>query len=389
MFENLCAAADILETGEIGSDYFSLSVYPASMPINTALTANGVFLRLQQAGVVTKMAFCGPCFGAGDIPGNNALSIRHTTRNFPNRDGSKPDQGQIAGVALMDARSIAATAANGGYLTSATDLDVNYRTYPYKFDAQIYQKRVYSGFRKPEKELPLKLGPNITDWPKMYPLADNLLLILAAVIRDPVTTTDELIPSGETSSYRSNPLKLAEFTLSRRVPEYVANAKAIFGKELERREGKEDAALKAMLENASVKIDWSKIAIGSAIFANKPGDGSAREQAASSQRVLGGSANIAYEYATKRYRSNCINWGMIPFTIDESEAFDLEAGDAIFVSNIRQSIKGGQETILAQVITKSGSRALTLHCAGLSAEEKQILLSGSLMNYYAAQKEQV
>ena len=383
MFDNICEATDILESGAIGTDYFSLSVYPASMPINAALTNNGVFYRLQKAGAVTKMPFCGPCFGAGDVPANNALSIRHTTRNFPNREGSKPEQGQGTGVALMDARSIAATAANGGYLTPATDWDIPYKKYPYSFDREIYTNRVYYGFRNPESNVDLRLGPNITDWPKMYPLSENLILVISAIIRDAVTTTDELIPSGETSSYRSNPLKLAEFTLSRRVPEYVSNAKAIRDQELNRLAGNEIAAYGDLINLSTNNAKWQNTAIGSVLFANKPGDGSAREQAASSQRVLGAVANIAYEYATKRYRSNCINWGMIPFTIDKNEPFDFNPGDAILIENIREHIIEGSQLIPAKVKTKSGVRELTLYCSGLSDEEKGIILSGSLMNYYA------
>ncbi len=388
MFENICAATDILETGSIGSDFFSFSVYPSSMPVNAALTENGVILRLQKAGVVNKPAFCGPCFGAGDVPGNNGLSLRHTTRNFPSREGAKPDQGQAVGVALMDSRSIAASAANGGIITSATDIRVNYQEYDYQFDQSIYDRRVYNGYRQPQKQLDLKLGPNITDWPQMFPLSENLLLVLAAVIDDPVTTTDELIPSGETSSYRSNPVKLAEFTLSRRVPEYVGRAKTIREKELARRSGNfapevAEAVIKA---GFSVETLEHETSIGSVIFARKPGDGSAREQAASSQKVLGGSANIAYEYATKRYRSNCINWGIVPFTMDPNVVFRYQAGDMIFVPGIRKAIADGMERIPAKVISDNKVEDLTLICSGLTNDERKILLSGSLMNYYAEGK---
>ncbi len=388
MFDNLCTAADILDHGIVGNDYFSMSVYPASMPINAALTENGVMLRLQKSGVVTKMPFCGPCFGAGDIPANNGFSIRHTTRNFPNRDGSKPDQGQVTGVALMDARSIAATAANSGYITSAADMDIEYKSYPYHFDSEIYRKRVYCGYKKPQKDVELRYSPNITPWPEMYPLAENLLLVLAAVIRDPVTTTDELIPSGETSSYRSNPVKLADFTLSRRVPEYVNRAKKIRDLESERRKGSKLPKFEEILDKLNHPNGANNLntAIGSVIFANKPGDGSAREQAASSQKVLGGLANIAYEYATKRYRSNCINWGIIPFTIDPEEPFEYQPGDKIFIPGIRKAIAGGIEAIPAKIITGSGIKDILLHLKGLTREEREIIISGSLINFYARKK---
>jgi aconitate hydratase len=385
MFDNICAAADILDHGSIGNDYFSLSVYPSSMPVNAALTENGVMLRLQKAGVLTKMAFCGPCFGAGDVPVNNGLSIRHTTRNFPNREGSKPDQGQVTGIALMDARSIAATAAKGGILTSAADLDVPIKKMEYRFDKGIYQKRVYYGFRKPESSEALRMGPNITDWPAMYPLSDNLLLVLTAVINDPVTTTDELIPSGETSSYRSNPQKLAEFTLSRRVPKYVEDSKIVQSMEMERLEGKPSKKIIRALQSVSDHPEEiiQNTSIGSAIYANKPGDGSAREQAASSQKVLGGVANIAREYATKRYRSNCINWGILPFTIGTDTEFNYSVGDMIFIPGIRNAVIKGIESIKAKVLTESKVEDIQLYYSGLTADEKQIILDGSLMNYYA------
>ena len=396
MFDNICAAADILDHNAaydgfdgIGNSYFSLSVYPSSMPVSSALMENGVMLRLQKAGVVTKMAFCGPCFGAGDVPANHALSIRHTTRNFPNREGSKPDQGQITGVALMDARSIAATALNGGFLTAATDLDIPLKKMEYHFDMEIYQKRVYYGFNHPIIEEPLRMGPNITDWPKIYPLAENLMLVLTAVINDPVTTTDELIPSGETSSYRSNPQKLAEFTLSRRVPSYVRDSKRVQQMELDRLAGNTPAeiidAMQKVVEHPDLLI--TKTAIGSVIFANKPGDGSAREQAASSQKVLGGCANIAREYATKRYRSNCINWGILPFTIRPDAEFNYQVGNLIFISNIRNAIQNGIEKIPATIITETGIQEITLFCSELTKDERQIILDGCLMNFYASKKD--
>ncbi|GAP41199.1 hydratase [Flexilinea flocculi] len=396
MFDNICAAADILDHSSsserfdgIGNSYFSLSVYPSSMPVSAALMENGVLLRLQKAGVVTKMAFCGPCFGAGDVPANHALSIRHTTRNFPNREGSKPDQGQITGVALMDARSIAATAANGGFLTAATDLEIPLQKMKYHFDKGIYQKRVYFGFDKPIATESLRMGPNITDWPTIYPLAENLLLVLTAVIKDAVTTTDELIPSGETSSYRSNPQKLAEFALSRRVPSYVRDSKRVQQLELNRLAGNPPeeilAVLRLVTENPDQAI--SKTAIGSVIFANKPGDGSAREQAASSQKVLGGYANIAREYATKRYRSNCINWGILPFTIGSEVEFDYKSGDMIYVPNIREAIQNGVEKIPAKIITQTDIQEIILYCSGLTVDERQIILDGCLMNFYASKKD--
>ena len=312
-YDNLSAAASIMKGASIGNDYFTMSAYPQSVPVYLATTRNRIAEELLEAGVVIKPAFCGPCFGAGDVPSNNGLSIRHTTRNFPNREGSKPGQGQISLVALMDARSIAATAANGGVITAATDVDYTDDHKPYDFDERVYQRRVYNGFNHADLNQELKYGPNIKDWPKMYPMQDNMLLELAAVIHDPVTTTDELIPSGETSSYRSNPLKLSEFALSRRVPEYVGLSKRIQAQDLERRAGNVPENVAAALAKVGAKAEDTSF--GSCVFANRPGDGSAREQAASCQKVLGGDANICYEYATKRYRSNCINWGIVPFTI--------------------------------------------------------------------------
>ena len=386
LFDNITEAADILRGGSTGNGEFSLNVYPTSVPVSLALTRNGATAQLLEAGAVIKPSFCGPCFGAGDVPANNGLSLRHTTRNFPNREGSKPGEGQFAAVCLMDARSIAATAANGGRITPATDMDYVAEPQPYHFDRAVYDNRIYYGFGKADPSVELVMGPNITDWPKMYPLTENLLVELAAVIHDPVTTTDELIPSGETSSYRSNPLRLAEFTLSRRVPEYVGHAKDIAAQEAERREGKLPEHLKAVL---SAVGDAAALAgttqFGSAVFANKPGDGSAREQAASCQKVLGGFANICYSYATKRYRSNCINWGILPFTIDEGTPFDYADGDCVFVPDVRRAVGEAREDIPAKVIRKDGSvEDLMLHIRGLTQDEREIILDGCLMNYYAA-----
>lgn len=382
-YDNLSQAAAILKDKSVGNDYFTISAYPQSVPVYMATTRNGIAEELLEAGVVIKPAFCGPCFGAGDVPANNGLSIRHTTRNFPNREGSKPGQGQISLVALMDARSIAATAANGGVITAATDVEFDDNHKPYEFDAKIYERRVYNGFEKENLDEELRYGPNIKDWPKMYPMSENMLLELAAVIHDPVTTTDELIPSGETSSYRSNPLKLSEFALSRRVPEYVGISKRIQKEDLERRDGKTPEALEKVLERIGASA--SDTSFGSCVFANRPGDGSAREQAASCQKVLGGDANICYEYATKRYRSNCINWGIVPFTIDADRKFDYVQGDYVFVPGIRKAILDGKEEIDAKVVTADGIDDIKLYFRNLTPDERQILADGCLMNYYAAQ----
>ena len=389
LFDSISEAAAILNGADTGDGYFSLSVYPSSVPLNLALIKSGAQQTLLEAGAVFKPCFCGPCFGAGDVPSNNGLSIRHTTRNFPNREGSKPGEGQASYVALMDARSIAATARNQGVLTAATDIEYESRpVYEYEFDQGVYQKRVYQGYGKPDASAQLRLGPNIADWPKMDPLSDNVLLRLAAVIHDPVTTTDELIPSGETSSYRSNPLRLAQFALSRREPEYVARSQAVQKLEQARKAGQLDAEVRAALSQVG---DADALApatqIGSCIFARRPGDGSAREQAASCQKVLGGYANICYEYATKRYRSNCINWGILPFTLDADTDFPYQNGDFIFVPGIRQAVEEGRETIPAQVITGDGVHPLTLHIKGLTADEKQIILDGCLINFYAAHRQ--
>ena len=387
MYDNIAEAAAILKGHDVGDGYFSLSVYPPSVPVNLRLIRDGVQQQLLESGALFKPCFCGPCFGAGDVPGNNGLSIRHTTRNFPNREGSKPGDGQLSAVVLMDARSIAATARHHGELTAATEVDY---TVPaageYAFDGKVYEKRCYSGFGKPDSSVELRFGPNIADWPKIGALSEHLVMELAAVIHDPVTTTDELIPSGETSSYRSNPMKLASFALSRREPAYVSRTEAIRAKEAQRAGG--DLSALAMLQKAGIDEEMLKnSSIGSVIFANKPGDGSAREQAASCQRVLGGCANICYEYATKRYRSNCINWGMLPFVIDEGTPFDFDSGDMIFVPHVREKIVAKESVFPAKVVTKDGKTCeLTLRLDALTDDERSILLEGCLMNYYAAQR---
>jgi aconitate hydratase len=384
-YDNLSEAATILKGKSIGNDYFTMSAYPQSTPVYLATTRNHIAEELLEAGVVIKPAFCGPCFGAGDVPSNNGLSIRHTTRNFPNREGSKPGQGQISMVALMDARSIAATAANGGVITAATDIEYEDTHKPYQFDGRIYEKRIYNGYGKAHTEEPLRYGPNIKDWPVMPAMQENMLVELAAVIHDPVTTTDELIPSGETSSYRSNPLKLSEFALSRRVPEYVGRSKRIQADDRARRAGEVTEDLRKALAVAGTSAETTSF--GSCVFANKPGDGSAREQAASCQKVLGGDANICYEYATKRYRSNCINWGIVPFTISKDTPFEYEVGDYVFVPGIRKAILGGEEQIEARVITRDGrSTPITLYFQNLTEDERQILADGCLMNYYKNRK---
>ncbi len=386
LFDNIVEASDILKGGSIGNGEFSLSVYPTSVPVSLELTRLGMTETLLEAGAILKPSFCGPCFGAGDVPANSGLSLRHTTRNFPNREGSKPGEGQIAAVALMDARSIAATARNGGRITAATDIEYRNEPVEYHFDEHIYEKRCYNGFGHPAPETELVLGPNITDWPRQYPLGENLLVELAAVIRDPVTTTDELIPSGETSSYRSNPLRLAEFTLSRRAPDYVGRAKAAAALETERVAGEKPEKLMdalSRLGDADSLIALTQF--GSCIYAVKPGDGSAREQAASCQKVLGGLANICSEYATKRYRSNCINWGILPFTLPADAEFPYEAGDMIFVPGVRAAVESGAESIPARAVRQDGTvEELTLELHGLTPDEKEILLKGCLMNYYAA-----
>jgi len=386
-YENICDAADILRGASIGADEFTLSVYPASTPIYMELVKNGSAAALMETGVIMKTAFCGPCFGAGDTPSNNALSIRHSTRNFPNREGSKLQDGQIASVALMDARSIAATAANKGYLTAATDIDVNYTKPKYFFDKNIYENRVFDSKGIADNSVEVKFGPNIKDWPEMEALTDHVILKVVAEIHDPVTTTDELIPSGETSSYRSNPLGLAEFTLSRREPAYVGRAKAVLKAEKAKVNGESVTEalpeMKVVLEQVksiSPEASMENTGIGSAIFAVKPGDGSAREQAASCQKVLGGWANIANEYATKRYRSNLINWGMLPFLIDRGE-LPFRNGDYLFIPNIKEAVINKELEIKAYALGAS-LKEFTLKLGELTDDERTIILKGCLINYY-------
>ena len=387
MYDNIAEAAAILAGHDTGSGYFSLSVYPPSVPVNLELMESGVQQSLLASGALFKPCFCGPCFGAGDVPANNGLSIRHTTRNFPNREGSKPSDGQLAGVILMDARSIAATARNHGVLTSAADVDyMPPAPVQRRFDRNVYDRRVYFGFGHARPDAPLKYGPNIAEWPAIPALADDLLMQVASVLRDEVTTTDELIPSGETSSYRSNPLKLAEFALSRRDPDYVPRAKAAQALEASRAAGAVPPALAEVLTALDLpESALSRMHIGSVIFANKPGDGSAREQAASCQRVLGGCANICYDFATKRYRSNCVNWGMLPFTLAEGAAFDGDAGDFVYVPDVREKVARGDEEFPAVLVHKGKAQPITLYLKNTSAEERELLLTGCLMNHYAAQ----
>ena len=386
-FENICAAADILKGRSIGADEFTLSVYPASMPVYMELIKNGSVAMLMETGAVLKTAFCGPCFGAGDTPSNNGFSIRHSTRNFPNREGSKLQNGQIASVALMDARSIAATAANKGYLTAATDLDVEFRNPKYFFDKKIYENRVFDSKGVADPSVEIHFGPNIKDWPAMSALPEYLVLKVVSEIHDPVTTTDELIPSGETSSYRSNPLGLAEFTLSRKDPEYVGRAKEIqkAQKAIEAGNCPLDVVpeLKTVMDAVHTRYPEAgkgNLGVGSTIFAVKPGDGSAREQAASCQKVLGGWANIANSYATKRYRSNLINWGMLPFLIDEGE-LPFKNGDYLFVPHITEAVKNGAKEVEAYVVKGNALKPFTLKLGEMTAEEREIILKGCLINY--------
>ena len=385
IYENICVVAQMLRGKSCGNGVFNMSVYPDSMPTYLELVKNGAVADIVSAGGIFRECFCGPCFGAGDTPANDEFSIRHTTRNFPNREGSKPGEGQICGVALMDARSIAATAANGGVLTAASEvLSEEPAIPPYHFDKSVYDKRIYDGWGRAEPETPLRFGPNIKDWPAQPALSDDLLVKLVCYITDPVTTTDELIPSGETSSFRSNPLRLAEFTLSRKDPDYVPNAKAVKALEDERLAGAipaEIAAVYAALEKAGCKADPAATNIGSAIYANKPGDGSAREQAASCQRVLGGAANFATEYATKRYRSNCINWGMLPFLVKNPEV--LHNGDYVFVPGARQALLSAADTWPAYAVDAGGRvTPFTVALGALTNDERQILADGCLINYY-------
>ncbi|MBQ2949345.1 MAG: hydratase [Clostridia bacterium] len=383
-FDNVMAVADILRGKSCGNGTFTMSVYPGSMPAYIELMKNGALTDIASAGAIIRECFCGPCFGAGDTPANGEFSIRHTTRNFPNREGSKPGEGQMAGVALMDARSIAATAINGGRLTAADELDTAYTTPKYFFDKSVYDKRVYDGYGRPEPEHELKMGPNIKDWPEQPALSEDLLVKVVSYITDPVTTTDELIPSGETSSYRSNPLRLAEFALSRKDPAYVGRAKDVHAIELAREKGEElpdeVKAVYAALEGM-VAVDPRNTVIASTIYANKPGDGSAREQAASCQRVLGGGANIAKEYATKRYRSNCINWGMAPLLVKDETVFAL--GDWVFVPGIRSAILEGRSDFDAYVVKADGSVVkMPVSTGDLTPDERQIIADGCLINYY-------
>ncbi len=387
-YENLVSAAAIMGEEGIGNGEFSLSVYPSSQPVFLSLVENGVISKFMEAGATVRTAFCGPCFGAGDVPANGGLSIRHSTRNFPNREGSKPSEGQIASVALMDARSIAATARNKGYLTPATDIDANYDIPKYYFHGEVYEKRCYNGFGKPDSSAELKFGPNIADWPAMSALTEDILLEVASVITDPVTTTDELIPSGETSSYRSNPLRLAEFALSRKDPGYVGRAKEIHKAEEARLAGENPLAQNPKLAEVYAKIeelehakkDPSQVGIGSVVCALRPGDGSAREQAASCQKVLGGWANIAAEYATKRYRSNLINWGMLPFTTKNGME-DFQCGDFVYVPAIRSAVAEKKASIDAYVISDSVKK-IELTLSDLTDDERKIILSGCLINFY-------
>ena len=389
-FENICAAADIIRGKSIGSDAFTLSVYPASTPVYMELVRNGAVADLMAAGTIVKTAFCGPCFGAGDTPANNAFSIRHSTRNFPNREGSKLQSGQISSVALMDARSIAATAANKGFLTSAADvMDIEYKAPKYHFDSSIYANRVFDSKGVADPSVEIQFGPNIKDWPAMSALPENLILKVVSEIHDPVTTTDELIPSGETSSYRSNPLGLAEFALSRKDPAYVGRAKEV--QKAQKAIEANTCPLEALDELKPVmatirasypEVGEGNIGVGSTIFAVKPGDGSAREQAASCQKVLGGWANIANEYATKRYRSNLINWGMLPFITEEDhESLSFKNGDYIFVPDVRKAVEEKQDVIKAFVVGDD-LKEITLKLGDLTDNEREIILKGCLINYY-------
>lgn len=388
IYDNIVDVTDIMDGKSIGNSTFKMSVYPASQPAYVEMVKNGTIEKLMNAGVIVRSAFCGPCFGAGDTPANQELSIRHTTRNFPNREGSKPTEGQLSYVALMDARSIAATAINKGKLTAATEIDVNYTKHKYFFNKSIYDKRVFNGFGKAEPDTELKFGPNIKDWPTIPCLTDDILLKVVSYITDPVTTTDELIPSGETSSYRSNPMRLAEFTLSRKDPAYVKKAKEVQRYEIERESGKDPSTISEEIKKVYDRIKTIKkfeniepknIGIGSTIFANKPGDGSAREQAASCQRVLGGWANIAREYATKRYRSNLINWGMIPFIIKEEPPFKKD--DYIFIPDLKNAILEGRAEIEAYVVSDEITE-FTVSVGDLTEDEKHIIAAGCLINYY-------
>jgi len=386
-YENIAVCRDILGSTPLTDHALAFSVYPASQPIFLYLNETGITNHLMRAGAIIRTAFCGPCFGAGDVPANNSISIRHTTRNFPNREGAKPSDGQIASVALMDSRSIAATVKNGGFLTSATDIDFNEAPIEYTYNPDVYAARVYYGYKKPEPSIELKFGPNIKEWPEIEQLKDNMLMKVCSVIRDEVTTTDELIPSGEASSYRSNPIKLAEFTLSRKDPEYRARAKSLREIAKKATESLPEGSVAGIhsLWNGGV---WGKAplsistSIGSVIISNKPGDGSAREQAASCQRVLGGVANIAVTYATKRYRSNLINWGLVPFTIAQSDILNIQIDDYIYIEGLPQAIINRQHEIQAKLVSDDKVSDITLYLEDLQDEEREILLKGCLINYY-------
>jgi aconitate hydratase len=390
MFENIMAMSDLLTNKSIGNGYFSLSVYPASQPIYLELLRTKAIEKLMLAGATIKPAFCGPCFGFGDIPAHESLSIRHVTRNFKHREGAMPTNGQLASSALMDARSIAATALHGGILTPATEVQVSYTKADYAFDPDIYNNRVYQGFGRPVPDTEVKTGPNISNWPPIPPLAENLLLKVAAVLKDPVTTTDELIPSGEASTYRSNPQKLAEYTLCRKEPAYVGRSKAMKKIEETRvstleKDNCAEVFEQLIMENnlpEQIKSRLSDTAMGSLIVAVKPGDGSAREQAASSQKMLGGQANIAREYATKRYRSNLINWGLLPFAVDEATLAGIAVDDFVHIPGIRQAVKEGRETVQAFLISGNNAKQMQLKLENISKEEREIILAGCLINYY-------
>lgn len=383
-FDNLCAVADILRGQSCGNGVFTLNIYPGSVPVFMELLKNGCVNDIVESGAIMRECFCGPCFGVGDCPANGELSIRHTTRNFPNREGSKPGEEQLSAVALMDARSIAATATNQGRLTAASDIEAVYGEYPYRYNADIYKKRVYNGWGGAEPETELRFGPNIRDWPEIPPLSEDLLLKVCAYITTPVTTTDELIPSGEASSYRSNPERLSEFTLSGCEPEYVARSKAVRKADRDRREGAglgaEYAEVYEALQKAGVDCDPENTSIGSAIFANMPGDGSAREQAASCQKIIGTSANLARQYATRRYRSNCVNWGVIPFVVEDGSGFELF--DFIYVPDIRRAILNNAPGVTGHVVHKGEVKNISLSLGSLTETERRILTDGCLINYY-------
>ena len=379
-YQNLQKAAEILNGKPLGSGEFWLSAYPASMPVMMELSRTGALTKLMTSGVSIRSAFCGPCFGAGDVPANGAFSIRHSTRNFPNREGSKPGDNQLSYVALMDARSIAASALNGGAITAASDypeIQPDPQRVDYHYDDSAYKARIYYGVGKPQPQEELVFGPNIADWPKQIPLPENLLLTVCSAIYDPLTTTDELIPSGETSSYRSNPIRLSEFALSRKDPQYVPRAKAVKALELQRQ------ADPASVAGEMAGYDPTTTGLGSLVMSIRPGDGSAREQAASCQRVLGGCANLCLEYATKRYRSNVINWGMVPFTVADIEQLNIQPGDRLYVPGIRKALEGMDETVTGTLLQGDKSKNITLQLKNLSREERDVILSGCLINYYA------